>query len=81
MVCHAYFHHPAEIPTEVDDAGLVLDRMVAVETSLPLAEAALEAVLDDPAATTSLLDRIRDIEAEPTLLGASSHLLTIAHSA
>jgi len=61
----AYFHHPAEIPTEVDDAGLVLDRMVAVETSLPLAEAALEAVLDDPAATTSLLDRIRDIEAEP----------------
>ncbi len=77
----AYFHHPAEIPAEVVDAGLVFDRTVAVETALPLANDALSALLEDAAATASLLDRIRDIEAEPSLLGASSHLLTIAHRA
>jgi SAM-dependent methyltransferase len=76
----AYYHHPAEIPAEVTDAGLVLDRTVAVETSLSHADGVND-VLDDPIATAALLDRLRDIEAEPSLHGSSAHLLTIAHRA
>ena len=76
----AYFHRPEEMPAEVADAGLTFDRSVAVESSVTLAVEALDAVLADPASTASLLDRLRDIEGEPSLHGASDHLLTIAHA-
>jgi len=36
-------------------------------------------LLDDPVRRGLLLGWLRRIEAEPTLLGASSHLLTMAH--
>jgi SAM-dependent methyltransferase len=74
----AYYHHPDEIPAEVADAGLILDRTVAVETALGLAADAVNQVLDDPAATESLLARLRQVEAEPSLHG-HGHLLTVAH--
>jgi len=40
-----------------------------------MSPAALADFLDDPAL---LLDRLRAVEDEPSLLGASSHLLTVA---
>jgi hypothetical protein len=36
--------------------------------------------LADPARRAVLLDLLRRTEAEPSLLGASSHLLTVAHA-
>ncbi len=74
----AYFHHPREIPAEAADAGLWVDRVVAVESPLWLIGARVDEILADPAATEVLLERLRAVEEEPSLLGASSHLLTVA---
>jgi SAM-dependent methyltransferase len=75
----AYLHHPAEVAHEVNDAGLRLDRLVAVEGPLwTIWE--LEEWLADETLTTLLLDRLRRIEDEPSLLGATSHLLATARS-
>jgi SAM-dependent methyltransferase len=70
----AYFHHPDEIPGEVADAGLTLDRIAAVEGPLWM----IRERLDDEAL---VLDRLRLVEAEPSLFGASGHLLTVARTA
>lgn len=75
----AYFHRPEELPDEVRDAGLVLDRIAAVESPLWLVGPRLEGILADPDDLDRALDLVRVIESEPSLLGASSHLLTIAH--
>jgi ubiquinone/menaquinone biosynthesis C-methylase UbiE len=74
----AFFHLPGELAEEVGDAGLRLDAVLAVEGPggvLPdLAER-----LTDPVRRRRLLAAIRRVEAEPSLLGASSHLLAVAH--
>ena len=62
---------------EVGEAGLRLEAVLAIEGPggvLPdLAER-----LTDPARRRRLLAAIRRVEAEPSLLGASSHLLAVA---
>ena len=75
----AYFHHPDEPAAEVRDAGLVLARRVAVEGPVWMSAAQVAAMLDRPESTTLLLDMLRAVEEEPSLFGASSHLLTVAH--
>jgi hypothetical protein len=72
----AYFHRPDEIAAEAVDAGLRDARVLAVEGPLWLLG---DARLDDAVTDVALLLRIlRRIEAEPSLLGASSHQLTVA---
>jgi SAM-dependent methyltransferase len=73
----AYFHHPDELPAEVRDSGLALERLVTVESVLWLV-AHLDEILADAARTRTLLDLLREVEDEPSLLGAGSHLLAIA---
>jgi ubiquinone/menaquinone biosynthesis C-methylase UbiE len=74
----AYLHLPEELAAEVADAGLRLHALLAVEGPgwvLPdLAE-----WLGDPARRRRLLAAIRRVEAAPSLLGASAHLLAVAH--
>jgi SAM-dependent methyltransferase len=67
----AYFHHPDEVAGEVTDAGLTHERTVLVEGPLWM----LAGPLPDEA---TILDRLRPVEEEPSLLGSSSHLLAIA---
>ncbi|MGI8527858.1 MAG: class I SAM-dependent methyltransferase [Geodermatophilaceae bacterium] len=74
----AYFHHPDELAGEVADAGLRLHCVLGVECTAWLV-GTLPVLLDDPVRRGLLLGWLRRIEAEPTLLGASSHLLTMAH--
>jgi SAM-dependent methyltransferase len=74
----AYFHHPAESRAEAEEAGLVVDRVVFVEGPLWMVDR-LGEVLADEVRTHQTLDLLREIEAEPSLLGASAHLLVIAH--
>lgn len=74
----AYFHRPEEIPAEVAESGLLLDRLVATESPLWISGAVLNDLLDEPGGPELLLDMVRRIEGEPSLLGASSHLLAIA---
>jgi SAM-dependent methyltransferase len=73
----AFFHHPAELAEEVTAAGLRLRALVAVEG---LAEAVpdLAERLADPARRERLLAAVRRVETEPSLLGASPHLLAVA---
>lgn len=73
----AYFHRPEEIPAEVAAAGLMLDRIVIVEG--PVGRLGqLDEILADADRARVLLTYLRAVEAEPSLLGASSHLLTVA---
>ncbi len=75
----AYFHRPEELAGEIADAGLAVDRVVAVESALAIGSARVTEILSDPGQTAVLLDWSRRIEAEPSLLGASPHLLGVAH--
>jgi SAM-dependent methyltransferase len=76
----AYFHRPDELEREVAAAGFEVTALVAVEGGVgAAAEArALDAWLDDPGRREILLRAIRRVEAEPSLLGASPHLLALA---
>jgi SAM-dependent methyltransferase len=73
----AYFHRPDEPAAEARAAGLHGVRTVAVEGPVWTTGAALLRFLDEPALTGTLLDLLRRIEGEPSLLGSSSHLLTL----
>jgi SAM-dependent methyltransferase len=75
----AYFHRAEELPGEVTDAGLALDRIVAVESPLWMVDdGRLDEMFADPAVARHVLELLRGVESEPSLLGASSHLLTVA---
>lgn len=73
----AYFHRPEELAAECGAAGLSHEATLAVEGPgwlLP----DLDARLADHRRRTVLLDALQSVEAEPTLLGASAHLLAVA---
>ncbi|BCJ34558.1 hypothetical protein Athai_20610 [Actinocatenispora thailandica] len=75
----AYFHRPDEPAAEAREAGLAVDRVLAVEGAVwPLGDR-LDELLADPDGAWLVLDQLRKVEAEPSLLGASSHLVTVAH--
>jgi SAM-dependent methyltransferase len=74
----AYMHRPDEPAREAADAGLRDARTVAIEGALWLV-GPLPDLLADPDQTAALLASLRKLEAEPSLLGASSHLLTTAY--
>ncbi len=72
----AYFHKPEDVPVEIEDAGFTCTASLAVE-GLASMDTDLERKLIDADLRTQVLDLLRMTEAEPTLLGASSHLITI----
>jgi SAM-dependent methyltransferase len=73
----AYFHRPDEIAAEVHDAGLELDAVYGIEGPGEWM-ADLDVRLDDPARRAALLELARAVETEPSVLGASAHLLAVA---
>jgi len=75
---NAYFHHPDELPAEVAEAGLIMKRRIAVESPLWMTGSRLDQILESQELTGLLLEMLRRVEDEPSLLGASSHLLTVA---
>jgi SAM-dependent methyltransferase len=76
----AYFHLPDELEREVAAAGFDVTAIMAVEGAVGAAAEArsLDAWLDDPGKREILLRAIRRVEAEPSLLGASPHVLAVA---
>jgi ubiquinone/menaquinone biosynthesis C-methylase UbiE len=73
----AYFHRPEELAAECAAAGLVHEATLAVEGPgwfLP----DLDARLADERRRAVLLAALAALEAEPTLLGVSAHLLAVA---
>lgn len=72
----AYFHRPEELAAELADAGLTHRETLAVEGPAWLLGTFTEHWAD-PARRERLMDALRRIEGEPSLLGASAHLLVV----
>jgi ubiquinone/menaquinone biosynthesis C-methylase UbiE len=73
----AYFHRPEDLAAECSAAGLTHEATLAIEGPVWLLPD-LDARLADYGRRAVLLDALAALESEPTLLGASAHLLTIA---
>jgi len=75
----AFFHHPEQLHEEITAAGLVLIELLGIEGIagwLPQ----LGARWGRDADRETILEATRLVEAEPTLLGLSAHLLAIARA-
>lgn len=72
----AYFHRPNELREEVDAAGFAVEAVFGVEGPGWLRA---ETLADD-SAREDVLQVARAVETEPSLLGASAHLLAIGRS-
>jgi ubiquinone/menaquinone biosynthesis C-methylase UbiE len=76
----AYFHRPEDLAAECAVAGLTHEATLAVEGAAWLLPD-LDARLADERRRAVLLAALAALEAEPTLLGVSAHLLTVARRA
>jgi SAM-dependent methyltransferase len=72
----AYFHRPEELAAELDEAGLGHRGTFAVEGPAWLLPG-LEERWRDAGHRARMLAAIRALESEPSLLGASAHLLAV----
>ena len=72
----AYFHSPDELAGEITESGFALETLLAAEGPAWLLSK-LDAWMADDEKVEVLLRAIRRIEAEPSLLGASAHILAI----
>jgi ubiquinone/menaquinone biosynthesis C-methylase UbiE len=75
----AYFHRPGELLEEAAEAGYDVVELVGLE-GLACWLPQLEATFDNPRDRALILNAARCIEAEPSLLGLSAHLLLVARS-
>ncbi len=74
----AYMHRPDELLAEVAAAGFADARVLGMEGPVWLLPD-FDAQWEDPALREGLVDVARALESEPSVLGASAHLLAIAH--
>jgi SAM-dependent methyltransferase len=72
----AFFHHPEELAVEMAEAGLTGVEVLAVE-GIAWAAPDIAQRWADPQQRAIVADLIARLEAEPTLLGASPHLLGV----
>jgi ubiquinone/menaquinone biosynthesis C-methylase UbiE len=72
----AYFHHASELREEMEAAGIGSCRVVAVE-GFGLCVPGIEGKMDDIGFKTRILDDLRQLEADPTIIGISPHYLGI----
>jgi ubiquinone/menaquinone biosynthesis C-methylase UbiE len=73
----AYFHSPADMMNEIAAAPLQLDALIGVEGPF-WCMGNFDELWNDPSLRQLMLDTLRKIELEPSLLGASAHWLAIA---
>lgn len=74
----AYFHHPNELTDEVSQGGFDIDALLAVEGPGGWL-GNLDWWLAEESRRDALLTVIRSVGSDPSLLGASPHLLAVAH--
>jgi len=72
----SYMHQPNDLRRELAMVGLVHQATIAVEGPAWLMDN-LGDYLDDPEKTGLLLNTLKSIEADPGLIGASSHILCV----
>lgn len=73
----AYFHRPEELASEVRNAGFDGVQILAVEGPA-WSTAYFEAAWNDPEQRVVILQFLASIESEPSLHGASAHLIAVA---
>ncbi len=72
----AYFHLPEELSEEVIEAGFKVEALVGIEgPAWVLPE--LDSWLEDLLRRARLLEAVRRVETEPSLLGATAHILVV----
>ncbi len=74
----AFFHHPQELEAEVKESGFLYEKTLPVEGPLWLFPYVIDN-FNDQERRERFLSLMRRIEHEPSLLGATGHLLTVAH--
>lgn len=74
----AFLHHPEELKTEIEEADLQCEGVFAIEGPGWLLQN-FEEHWGDSARRDQLLEAIRWLEAEPSMLGMSAHMMAIAH--
>ena len=72
----AYLHRPEELGAEVVEAGFQHQATLAVQGPTWLFES-VKNYWADPDQRAAVLDLIRKVEAEPSILGMSAHILAI----
>ena len=72
----AYLHRPDELRSELIEAGFQHQATLAVQGPTWLFES-VENYWSDPDQRTAVLDLIRKVESEPSILGVSAHILAI----
>jgi SAM-dependent methyltransferase len=75
----AYFHRPEELRAELADAGLTVDGLYGLEGPGWILSDVTER-LADPRRRNDLLHVARLLESEPSMLGASAHMLAVART-
>jgi ubiquinone/menaquinone biosynthesis C-methylase UbiE len=73
----AYFHRPSELAAEISEAGFTDVRLLAIEGpswSTPFFRSAW----NDPNQRTKLLEFLAAAQSEPSILGASAHVMGVA---
>jgi ubiquinone/menaquinone biosynthesis C-methylase UbiE len=73
----AYFHHPAEIREELEEASFTVNAVLAIEgpaSFLP----DLDMYWRDENLRERVLALVRTVESDPSMLGATGHLLAVA---
>lgn len=73
----AWFHRPDELQSELADAGLQVEAVLAVEGPLWLL-GDLDRRWEDDDERDRLLQAVRSVEDEASMLGVSAHLLAVA---
>lgn len=76
----AFFHHPQELEAEVRESGFLHEITLPVEGPLWLAPCVIDN-FNDQERREQFLALMRRIEHEPSLLGATGHLLAVARKA
>jgi SAM-dependent methyltransferase len=76
----AYFHNPHELAAEATAAGLEVQALLAVEGPAKLLPG-LGDMLQDERGRLQVMDVLRQLEAEPSVLGTSEHVLVVARAA
>lgn len=73
---NGYAHTPDQLRGEVEASGLVVEQLLAIE-GLSFALPDLDEHMADEAKRSLLLDCLRAVESEPSLLGASPHIMAV----
>lgn len=72
----AFFHHPAELEAEIQEAGFALPRLYSVEGPAWMLPD-FDGVWKNPTLRARLLDIVKAIENERSLIGQTAHILAV----